>query len=92
MFTGLNQRVLEKLHEIEGKITGSKHVPHNKIIGEARVELEQIFEGQGSVNFKYAKETVSGLEYAKNVHHHDTNNTLLEDIVNGKRIDFYDYR
>lgn len=90
-FTGLTQRNLEKIHLQEDKIRGMKYVPHNTEIGEAKKELEAIYEGNGRINPRYAKETLIAYKYCKTVYNYSTGHSMLDDIKEDKDIDFNDY-
>ncbi|MBS4220605.1 hypothetical protein KHA96_20115 [Bacillus sp. FJAT-49711] len=92
MFSGMREETLRKIHNQENKITGDKNVPHNSVVVSAREELQGIYSGEGRIYPKYAKEVVIALEYARNHHHFETGYSMLEDIENGKRIDFNDYK
>lgn len=91
MFKGLDEKQLKKIHAIEKKITFIKELPHNKVVDEAKKELEELFEGEGRVNPTYAQETIIGLEYAKKVFHYESGKTLLHDVKSEKSIRFRDY-
>lgn len=91
IFSGLSEKVLRKLHAQEDKITGSKETPRNQVVAGAKKELEDIYHGSGRVNPKYAKETVIAYGHSVQHHHRETDNSMLEDIIADKHIDFYDY-
>lgn len=91
MFPGLTEKILKKIHAQEEKIKESKINPHNREIVTAQRELEGIFDGDGRVNPKYAKETIIAYEYSKSHQHFQTGESMLADIIADKRIDFNDY-
>lgn len=91
IFNGLSEEVLKKVHAQEDKITGAKDTPRNHIVAAAKIELERIYSGDGRINPRYAKETVIAHDYSINHLHRETGNTMLEDIIAKKDIDFYDY-
>ncbi|WP_332238479.1 hypothetical protein [Sporolactobacillus sp. KGMB 08714] len=91
MFEEMSAKQVKKLHEEGGKISGVPVVsPHHVDVVNAQERLETIFEGR--VNGKYVKETLIAKEYAESHHHFQTGSTLLDDIEQGKTIDFNDYR
>lgn len=91
IFNGLSEEVLKKVHLQEDKITGAKDSPRNHVVAEAKRELENIYSGDGRINPRYAKETIIAYGYSKSHFHHSTGNSMLEDIISKKNIDFYDY-
>lgn len=88
---GLKEKALKKIHAQEAKITGTKNVPHNSLVAIAKKELEATYSGAGRVNPKYARETLIAIEYVKNHYHYLTGVSMLDDIVNNKRIVFNNY-
>ncbi|MCY9373428.1 hypothetical protein [Bacillus haynesii] len=91
MMQGLSEQVLKKIHAQEGKIRGTKNVPDNILVANAKKELEEIFSGGRRVNPKYARETLIALNYARENHHFTTGRSMLDDIINHKRIVFNNY-
>lgn len=93
LFNGLTEENLKKIHIQEKKITGEKETPRNHVAAEAKIELEDIYTGSADsrINEKYAKETLIAYEYSKTKFHYNTGNSMLKDIVNGKKIYFFHY-
>lgn len=91
LFNGLSEENLTKLHIQEEKIIKKPETPRNHVAVEAKKELEVIYSGDGRINQKYAKETLIAYEYSKTKFHFSTGNSMLKDIVNGKKIYFFHY-
>lgn len=93
MFNNLSERTLRKLKEIADLIAGETVVPSYNDALKAKDELEGIFEGEGNINIGYAKKVLQGLDYAKQKNDYfNPANSLLNDIVAGKRITFTKYQ
>lgn len=90
MFQGLSKQELKQLHKKWKRIYGTITVPHHSLVVNGRKELEMIF--QGPVQFKYTREMLQALDYARSTYHFLTHRSMLDDIVSHKRIDFNDYR
>ena len=90
MFQGLSKQHLKQLHKKWKKIYGSITVPHHSLVAKGKKELEAIF--QGPVQYKYSREILQALDYARSNYHFITGRSMLDDIISHKRIDFNDYR
>ncbi|MCZ0704610.1 hypothetical protein J2T56_003190 [Natronobacillus azotifigens] len=88
-----SEKTLKKLHEQSSKINVKDYPSiHNIEVDEGISVLESCFSGEGRVNQKYAKETLISHKYAQDVRHFETNNTMLQDIREGKKIVFNNYK
>lgn len=93
MFTNLSEETLRKLKEITDLIAGETVVPSYSDALKAKDELEEILSGEGSVSIGYAKKVLQGLNYAKQKNDYfNPTNSLLDDIIAGKRIIFTKYQ
>ena len=88
------EKTFRKLHEQYQKIDirDFSFSAHNTEIVEAIFILESTYPGDGRVNYDYAKKVLISYKYSQDVKHTDTNNTLLQDIRDGKRITFNNYK
>lgn len=59
---------------------------------DARKDCEDILPGTGRVNAEFGYWTLKAYNYAKTVTHFKTHNTLLDDVLAGKRIYLTSYR
>ncbi|RFU64453.1 hypothetical protein [Bacillus sp. V59.32b] len=84
-----SKQTLKKVHAQWKKIHGTVTIPHHNFVSTAKRVLEEIF--HGTLHFKYASEILCALQYCSNHHHYLTDDLLLDDIDNHKRIVFNNY-
>ena len=90
MFQGLSKQHLKQLHKKWKKIYGSITVPHHSLVAKGKEELEAIFQGQ--LQYKYCREILQVLDYARSKKHFISGRSMLEDLISDKRIVFNNYR
>lgn len=85
-----SKRILKKVHGKYKKIQGTITIPHHNYVSTAKRALENIF--PGSVHLGFAEKTLIALRYSETHHHYLTQSSMLDDIINGERIIFNNYR
>jgi hypothetical protein len=83
-------RTIREVHSQEKKIRKHKNIADYVLEEKARKKLEEIF-NDGKVKNKYSREFLTALQYCSDHHHYLTDELLIDDIVNRKRISFNNY-
>ena len=88
----VSEKGLRKLNKIGGRLEKRTiQLPSNTEVVKCIKELENRLNGEGRVQYDYAKRTIIGYEYAIKHHHYKTNNLMLDDINNDKNLHINSY-
>ena len=90
--TSEHQRVTRKIHDVSKRIEGVQIIlPLYSYSYNTKRVLERRSVFKGIVQVSFARNVLIGLDYCKNVRHYLTRKTLLEDIIENRKIimDYY---